>query len=97
MAPLREHILLKSSVSQGLLAQVVRVPRTTQSTWMNSLNLALQPLMNLMDEQLRSSRAAPGLYKVNGNKSPKVPTYARPLSRNRPVTQNPARLGEALG
>ena len=33
----------------------VRLPRATQAAWMIGLNLPLQPLLNLMDERLRSS------------------------------------------
>jgi transposase len=33
----------------------VLLPRATQAAWMIGLNLPLQPLLNLMDEQLRSS------------------------------------------
>ncbi len=35
--------------------QDVRVPRSTQALWMIALNLALQPLLNLMDERVRGS------------------------------------------
>jgi transposase len=33
----------------------VRLPRATQAAWMIGLNLPLQPLLNLMDERVRSS------------------------------------------
>jgi transposase len=33
----------------------VRLPRATQAAWVIGLNLPLQPLLNLMDERLRSS------------------------------------------
>ena len=33
----------------------VRLPRAAQAAWMIGLNLPLQPLLNLMDERLRSS------------------------------------------
>ena len=32
----------------------VRLPRATQAAWMIGLNLPLQPLLNLMDERIRS-------------------------------------------
>jgi len=33
----------------------VRLPRATQAAWMIALTVVLQPLLNLMDERLRSS------------------------------------------